>query len=140
MEGARKTKRSERLVSHSPQVVAVLRAHRKRQKFNQFDPGHYPDAGLVFTMPDSRPIEPRTFLRRLEEGAATAGVRRIRVHDLRHTADTLMLQAGEHPRVVSDRLGATSVALTLDLYTHLSQDMQIAAAQRLSAFMEASDR
>jgi len=53
-----------------------------------------------------------------------AGVPLIRFHDLRHTAATLLLLAGIHPKVVSEMLGHASIAITLDLYSHVLPDMQ----------------
>ena len=58
------------------------------------------------------------------------GLRRIRFHDLRHTHATLLLQAGVNPKVVSERLGHSSVAFTLDTYAHVMPGMQPEAAQR----------
>lgn len=58
-----------------------------------------------------------------------ANVPRIRIHDLRHTHATLMLEAGEHPKVVQDRLGHSSIQMTLDKYSHITQNMQHHAAE-----------
>jgi integrase len=57
-----------------------------------------------------------------------AGLPRIRLHDLRHTHATLALQAGVHPKVVSERLGHTTVAMTLDIYSHAIPALQQDAA------------
>ena len=61
------------------------------------------------------------------------GLPRIRLHDLRHTHATLALQAGIHPKVVSERLGHASVAFTLDTYAHAVPALEEAAAERLAA-------
>lgn len=55
----------------------------------------------------------------------------IRLYDLRHTCATLLLRAGENPKVVSERLGHASIVLTLDVYSHVLPDMQKAAAEKL---------
>lgn len=62
---------------------------------------------------------------------ATLALPRIRFHDLRHTSATLALADGVHPKIVSERLGHSTVAMTLDRYSHVSMDMQRAAADRL---------
>jgi integrase len=62
----------------------------------------------------------------------------IRFHDLRHTSATLMLANGEHPKIVQERLGHANIEITLDRYSHVSQDMQREAASRLDALLEAS--
>lgn len=61
-----------------------------------------------------------------------AGLPRIRLHDLRHTMATLMLAGGEHPKVVSERLGHATVGITLDTYSHVLPGLQAAAAERLA--------
>ena len=55
----------------------------------------------------------------------------IRFHDLRHTAATLLLLAGENPKVVSERLGHASIEITLNTYSHVPPTMQKQAAERL---------
>lgn len=62
-----------------------------------------------------------------------AGVPRIRIHDLRHTHATLMLQAGEHPKIVQDRLG------TLDKYSHITQNMQQQAAENFESIIKSNE-
>jgi integrase len=64
-----------------------------------------------------------------------AGLPRIRFHDLRHTSATLLLAAGENPKVVQERLGHVFIAITCDLYSHVFPSMQRAAADRLQAFL-----
>jgi len=61
----------------------------------------------------------------------SADLPRIRFHDLRHTAATLLLLAGENPKVVSERLGHASIEVMLNTYSHVLPTMQKAAAQRL---------
>jgi integrase len=56
-----------------------------------------------------------------------------RVYDLRHTCATLLLRAGENPKVVSERLGHASIVLTLDTYSHVLPDMQVGAVEKLNA-------
>lgn len=59
----------------------------------------------------------------------------IRFHDLRHSCASLMLEAGVHPKIVSERLGHSPVSLTLDVYSHVLPSMQKAAAARLDALL-----
>jgi integrase len=73
----------------------------------------------------------RSFLPLLKK----AGVPKIRIHDLRHTAATLLLAQGENPKVVSERLGHSKVQTTLDIYTHVSQTIQKAAAAKMDRLM-----
>ena len=139
LESQPKTRRSHRTVPIAPHTVALLRAHRDRQQFWRQRSRDWQPLDLVLTNHDGLHLDPHLPGRRIDKYAKLAGVPRLRVHDLRHTAASLMLQAGEHPRVVSDRLGHASVAFTLDLYTHISQDQGRAAAERLERFMNGAD-
>ncbi len=62
---------------------------------------------------------------------------RIRLHDLRHTHATLMLAAGVHPKVVSERLGHASISMTLDIYSHAIPALQESAAALFAALVDA---
>lgn len=64
-----------------------------------------------------------------------AGLPNIRLYDLRHTCATLLLAAGENPKIVSERLGHASVTLTLDTYTHVLPTMQEKAAEKLEGML-----
>jgi integrase len=66
-----------------------------------------------------------------------AGVGHVRWHDLRHAHATLMLAAGVHPKVVSERLAHASIAITLDTYSHVLPELQAAAAAQLDAMLDA---
>jgi integrase len=63
-------------------------------------------------------------LRRFRRLLTKAGLPPVRFHDLRHTAATLMLGRGVHPKIVSEMLGHSTVSITLDLYSHVSETMQ----------------
>jgi integrase len=62
--------------------------------------------------------------------AAKAGVKVIRLHDARHTHASLMLKQGIHPKVVQERLGHSTISITLDTYSHVAPGLQEAAAKR----------
>ena len=65
-----------------------------------------------------------------------AGLPHIRLHDLRHTHATLMLKAGVHPKIVSERLGHAGISITLDTYSHVLPGLQEAAAERFDRLLE----
>ena len=67
--------------------------------------------------------------------AAAAGVPPIRLHDLRHTSATLALAAGVHPKVVQERLGHSSISITLDTYSHVVKGLQHEAAEKVAALL-----
>ena len=124
-----KTERSERVIDIDPRTVEVLRAHRVAQRDIERDVGvGYQNNDLVFAKPDGRPQHPDIFSNAFERRVARTDVPRIRLHDLRHTHATLLLQAGVPPKVVSERLGHASVAFTMQVYAHVIPGMQADAA------------
>jgi integrase len=113
-----KTARGSRRLALDP-GTAVLRAHHRLQAAERLAAGpNWANEDLVFTRPDGRALHPEYVRRRFDRRMQRAGLPRIRFHDLRHTHATLALQAGVHPNVVSERLGHTTVAMTLDIYSH----------------------
>jgi integrase len=127
-----KSHRSSRPVSLSPEVVALLREHRRLQVEHKLRVGPaYRGLGLVFASPLGGPMDAGNLRRAFARLLDRAALPRIRFHDLRHTAATLMLTAGVHPKVVSERLGHATVALTLDTYSHVLPDLQRDAAEAL---------
>jgi integrase len=117
-------------------TVQSLRAHRKAQAAERLAWGPaYVDADLVFCREDGTPLEPRTFSRMFARHVAAAALPRIRLHDLRHTWASLALGAGVHPKIVSERLGHASIAITLDVYSHVSAGMQQDAAETVAALV-----
>jgi integrase len=122
------TAKSRRLALDTGTVTA-LRAHRTRQLQERLAWGaDYSDAGLVFVREDGSPLNPSTIGQQLTVRAKQAGLPHVRVHDLRHSYATLALEAGVHPKVVSERLGHANIGITLDLYSHVSEGMDRGAA------------
>jgi integrase len=134
---APKTDKSRRSVALPAFVVEALRAHRVAQAKERLLLGEeYVDGGFVFATFVGTPIRPSNVLRRsFKPILAAAGLPNIRIHDLRHTCATLLLAAREHPKVVQERLGHASIALTLDLYSHAVAGMQEEAATKLEAML-----
>lgn len=100
----------------------------------------YRDGDLVFTRPDGSPLSGDAAYRAFQGLLRKAGIRRVRFHDLRHTAATLLLQAGVHPKIVSERLDHASVTITLDTYSHVLPDMQQDAAGILDKVLRTGTR
>jgi integrase len=79
---------------------------------------------LVFDTPDGKPLDPSTLSHEFARIAKTAGFNGVRFHDLRHTFASLMLLRGAKPKVISEALGHSSVAFTMDVYSHIIDGMQ----------------
>jgi integrase len=119
------TRMSRRLIALDPTTVAALKDHRKRQLEERLliGPG-FTDQDLVFAELDGSPLSPGNFDKAFRRHVKAAVLPMIRVHDLRHTHGTLVLSAGIHPKVVSERLGHSPVGITLDVYSHVIPAMQ----------------
>lgn len=96
----------------------------------------YQDHDLVFAMPDGNPLKVRSFQEHFEKLLYNAGMPRVRFHDLRHTYATLLLEAGEHPKVVQELLGHSQITMTLDTYSHVLPELKQAAAAKLSNILQ----
>jgi len=90
----------------------------------------------VFTNETGEPMLAVTLRKYLYRALREAGLPQVRLHGLRHSMATLMLAAGEHPKVVSERMGHSTVAFTLATYSHVIPGMHEAAAQRLADVLD----
>jgi integrase len=127
-----KTRRSRRQIALSASTVAILRAHRVAQEEQRLLMGSaWEDHELVFCTRHGRPLAARNIYRAFHSLLEKGGIRRVRFHDLRHTAATLLLASRVNPKVVSEMLGHAAVAITLDIYSHVLPDMQQDAAATL---------
>lgn len=130
--GRPKTRSGEdRVVDLDQRTTGALLEHRLRQDTGRATWGPaYVDHDLVFAREDGSPTPPDQMSKRFRELVAEAGLRPIRLHDLRHGQASLMLAAGVPIAVVSKRLGHSSIALTSDTYSHLLEGVGRDAAER----------
>jgi integrase len=134
--GEPKTKAGRRSITIPAPVVAALRAHRAKQNERRLQLGaDWQDHDLVFDRGDGTVLHPNVVTKAFARHARRLGLPPIRLHDLRHTAATLMLANGEHPRIVQERLGHSDVSMTLGRYSHVTETMQREAADRLAALL-----
>lgn len=133
-----KTRGSRRVVRLLPSVLHALAGHRLRQEEDRKNAGDdWRDEGFVFTNEKGSPVDRHNLANRHFKKILTeAGLPPIRLYDLRHTAATLSLAAGVPVKVVSEMLGHSGVALTLDVYSHVLPHMQEEAVQRVAALLE----
>lgn len=131
---APKTDNSRRDVVLTPPMVALLRKHRATQSAERLRAGsQWNDCGLVFTTELGAPVDPRNLLRVFTVAAGKAGHDGVKLHALRHSAATSMLDAGVPLHVVSRILGHSSVSITGDIYGHVIDSTQRSAMNTLSA-------
>ncbi|MFD4395557.1 tyrosine-type recombinase/integrase [Kitasatospora sp. NPDC058478] len=132
---APKTRASRNWVSLSPRVTAALRRQATRHR------GMHPDQprpnGMVFTRPDGKPVNPERLLHTLRQRSAEIGLPKIGLHDLRHTAATIMISSQVPLAVVSKTLRHSTLATTVNIYGHL---LPQAAREAINALADALDR
>jgi integrase len=135
--GETKSTSSKRVVALDARTVAVLRDHRKRQASERLRAGEaWADLDLVFTNELGEPTDADRFTRETKDLAVAAGVPALTLHQAtRHTWATLALQQGVNAKVVQERLGHSSIAITLDRYSHLIDGMDRDAAEAVAALI-----
>ena len=93
------------------------------------------DSLMVFTSTIGTLLEPRSVSRKFHNALEKAGLPRKRFHDLRHTCASLLLVQGVHPRVVMQILGHSQIAVTMDTYSHVIDELSREAASRMDALL-----
>ncbi|CAM4161792.1 tyrosine-type recombinase/integrase [Deinococcus marmoris] len=128
-----KTKASRRRVPLSPDTLEALRLHRDRQARERDAAGEdWRDHGLVFPTSLGTVYHPRNLLRDWYALLETHSVRRIRLHDIRHTYASLAIYQGLDPKVLADRLGHSRASISLDIYGHVFEEQRDRAALSLT--------
>jgi integrase len=122
-----KTEKAKRTVALSDFAVEVIHEYEKEVETPQ---------GLMFATSSGKPVSPRNVLRHFHETLEKAGLPRMRFHDLRHTAASLLLKEQVHPKVVQEMLGHSTITLTLDTYSHVIPDIQQEAAEKMDSIFQ----
>jgi integrase len=132
--GPPKSRRCRRVLTMPAVVVDALHQHQVRQQEDRKAAGDgWIDTGLVFTTATGRHLEPRNLNTTFARLLTRTEVRRVRLHDLRHTCATLLLSRGVSPRMVMDILGHSQIAVTMNTYGHVIPAMQHEAAGHMDA-------
>lgn len=133
-----KTAKSRRTIPLPASAIRALIEHRRRQAEERLAAGpKYAQHNLVFATAMGEPLDERNVVNRhFKPILKAAGLpMSVRLYDLRHTCATLLLAQGEHPKIVSERLGHANITLTLDTYSHVLPGMEEQAAQRLETLL-----
>jgi len=132
-----KTENSRRILSLPGVAIAALRQHQDRQKHQKEWAGSGWKGSawnLVFTSSAGTPLDERNVLRIFQDRILKrAGLPKMRLHDLRHSAVAILIAQGVNPRAISELLGHSSVAFTLQVYGHLFEDVKRETANRMDA-------
>lgn len=136
-----KTQAGVRVVSLDTGTAELVPAHLTMLKREKLAAGEaYQDLGLMFCREDGTPLSPDSVSKYFKRLAAAAGVPVIRLHEARHTAATLALEAGIDRKIVSTQLGHSTVRITEDLYTHVRQAVHDEAAETVLNLLPTKDK
>lgn len=129
-----------RTIALSDETLSAFRSQRADQNTRRLRSHRWEDLDLVFDRGDGHILPQNTVVRAHHRICADANVRIIRMHDLRHTAATLLVEAGTHIKVVSDILGHSSVSITMDTYSHPGESIQRGATDYLGGIVSGKRR
>lgn len=131
-----KSEKSRRLIILGPEAIKRLQKHADRQYQQKLFAGdRWMENDLIFPNTIGKPKEQNRLLKDFKILADAAGLPRIRFHDLRHTAATLMLQEEVNPKIVQEILGHSDINLTLNTYSHVLPTLQKEAAVKLEGLL-----
>ncbi len=120
-----KTAHSRRRVAMTPKLALFLREYRAERESIYWQLGKPLTLDdLVFASVEGKPLDPSMLSHEFARIAKQAGLENVRFHDLRHTFASLMFLRGAKPKVISEALGHSSVAFTMDVYSHIIEGMQ----------------
>jgi integrase len=120
-------------------VIHELKKYRVWQMEIQLQFGiPYSEVGYITSNLKGEPLNPNYVYNHFFKMIEKAGVKKIRFHDLRHTHATIMLQLGEHPKVVSERLGHSSIEMAMNTYSHVTSDTKQESSDRFERAMRTS--
>ncbi|HVB59951.1 MAG TPA: site-specific integrase [Ktedonobacteraceae bacterium] len=132
VENEPKTKASRRRIMLSAIAVEALKTHREEQGHVKTTAGErWQEKGVIFCDTKGNFLGPDKLAGEFNRLLQQAGLPHMRFHDLRHSAATISLVAGVHPKVVQERLGHSSISMTLDTYSHVLPSMQQDAARKI---------
>ncbi len=132
-----KSAKSRRRIHLSQLAIEALKRHRIRQNEARLAAGPaWSEQGWVFCNAVGRPIEVGNMIRRsFRPLLAKAGLPTMKFHELRHSAASLLLAMGVHPKIVQELLGHSTVSITLDIYSHALPSLQEEAVNRLNTLL-----
>lgn len=132
-----KTKNSKRVISIDPTTLSILKSWKKDQIKIYFKNGkHFEgDDNFIFTNQRAEWVHIHNFIRYFKRFIADHKLKQITPHGLRHTHASLLFSAGVEPKNISDRLGHSTVQITLDLYTHITEEQRTDTVDKLLEYM-----
>jgi integrase len=132
-----KSEKGRRSIPLPAEVLTELKKHRVKQAEAKLLAGNlYNDQGYVFAWEDGRMVDPSFLSRRFKNLVTKGGYEDITFHGLRHSYASALLVGGEHPRVVQELLGDSTVQVVLDIYSHVAPEIKERAAETIDSFLK----
>ncbi len=132
-----KSEESTRVVGLDSATLSALGAWRVRQRREQLAWGPlYEVSDAVFTREDGQRLDPNWVTKEFGRARSSLDLPPVRLHDLRHAHASALIAAGEHPKVIQDRLGHADIRTTLNTYAHVSPELQQRAGERFGDLMK----
>ena len=137
--GPPKSHSGRRTVALDATTLGILRSHRARQNAERLVLGEgYTDDDLVFARVDGAPFRPEWVSKRFHTLTDGAKLPRIHLHDLCHSAASMALVAGVPMKVVSENLGHSTLAVTANVYSHVTTELAKDSAERVAAALDSN--
>lgn len=146
--GTPKTIESERSIRISDDLLELFKLHKKKQNLNRLEYGenyiknkfNNREYDFIFTWESGKYIHPNYYTLKFSRLVKSSGInKKIRFHDLRHSNATLLLQEGVDFKVIQERLGHSDINTTLNIYSHVTDEMQKSATDKISNLMKISN-
>jgi len=135
-----KTAAGRRMIVISQTAINKLRKHMEQQELDRKLAGEqWQENGMIFPTKFGTPMFSTNMYKDFKALLRKLDLPNIRFHDLRHTAATLMLQQGIHPKIVQERLGHSDISMTMNTYSHILPSMQEEAAEILDELLRPND-
>lgn len=127
-----KTEKSKRTIPLLDAAVEALQIQKNRQEeMKEKYSAIYQDEDYVFAREDGRYLNQRGFMNEYHKFLKKYGISDVRFHDLRHTFASLLLEAGESPKVIQELLGHSTITTTMDIYAHVTKQGKVKAIKTL---------
>ncbi|MBT2649529.1 site-specific integrase [Bacillus sp. ISL-34] len=128
-----KTHSGKRNISITNEMIEELQSYKVKKQAQLFKVGlKLIEDHFVVSAFGGDPVNPNRIHKQFLYDGKLAGMKRIRFHNLRHTLATIMLEIGENSKVMSERLGHSNISITLDKYSHVTQNIQDSSAENFS--------
>lgn len=132
-----KTESSKRKIDAPAMLMELLRREKTDYLKRKLKYGAaFRDTSLVICQPDGKPYKPASFTNKFKRFLEKGGLKHIRLHDLRHTNATMMLKLGISPKVAQKRLGHSNYSTTMDIYSHVLEEVERDAVEKLEAGLQ----